>query len=325
MSYSNSGTTSATLMKWNTQLKDRRGAQNYLETLIEAARMATITADGMGIVWALMSESEFEEMFPDRQRNVLLHPGNQPLLAADRVMWEYKLRQFDEQQVAIRNMFIHSIGPNGVPSHIQSNMRDGKMGMATRDIAYIYNYLRDNYTDYLEEDIDDLEIVFDKAWSPGVDIRAFTSEAMQAFRELKAAGCPINEFHANRRMKAKFPALMWQPCWTQHSLTHETMKKFNVKELAEDIIKFHDQHLPRTPAGLVYHAAAAVAIEDEDTRFANQMARFQASQPKSKQWKSYCWTHGPNNTMTHTSLSCTHPAAGHVRTATLTNKCGGHA
>ena len=55
MSYAYSETTFATRMKWNTLLKDRRGAQNYLETLLEAARMATITADGLGIVWALLS------------------------------------------------------------------------------------------------------------------------------------------------------------------------------------------------------------------------------------------------------------------------------
>ena len=316
---------SAELMKWNGQLKDRRGAQNYAEKILEAARMATITSDNLGIVWAVLSEAEFTEMFPDKPRLPLEHPGEQPLTAQERAIWEYKLKKFDEQQIAIRRIFINAIGPNGVPQHIQRNMRDGAAGMATRDIAYVYKYLKDNYTTYLEDDIDDLEKVFDTPWTPGIDIRAFTSEAIQVFEELNTAGCPINEFYANRRMKAKFPLILWQPCWTQHSITHGEIKKLNVRDLAADIVKFHDQHLPRTPAAQLYHSAAAVISEDADKMFANQMARFQAAQEtKAKPWVSYCWSHGPNNSKQHTSQLCRSPKPGHVHTATMSNKCGGH-
>lgn len=318
--------TSASLMKWNMQLKDRRGAQNYIETLLEAARMATITRDGLGIVWALLSVTEFAEMFPEEIRAPLEHPGEQPQTAQERMIWEYKLKQFDEQQIAIRRIYINAIGPNGVPQHIQRNMRDGAAGMATRDIAFVYKYLKENYTTYLEEDIDDLERVFDTPWTPGVDIRAFTSEAIQVFEELGKAGCPINEFYANRRMRAKFPLMLWQPCWTQHSITHGSISKLKVRELAADIIKFHDQHLPRTPSAQLYHSVAAVTSEDADAMFANQMARFQAAQePKAKPYVSYCWSHGPNFSKQHTSQQCRTPKPGHVPTATLNNKCGGHA
>ena len=80
--------TSAGLMKWNVQLKDRRGAQNYAESILEAARMITITADGLGIVWAVVSEAEFALMFPNKPQMPLVHPGEQPLTAQERAIWE---------------------------------------------------------------------------------------------------------------------------------------------------------------------------------------------------------------------------------------------
>jgi hypothetical protein len=320
--------------KFNQNINRQVAANQFRLDFLDNLRRATNAPNQLGILHAGVSPAQHLALHPQVPALILADPGPMPGGAA-RHPWEHLEKAFLNQTDAIRcgNIYITSPEAN-VPLDILRSMQDGALGMSTRDMRWILQFLLDNYATLRLTDIDEMIHTFKTVlWDTTSDIRCYLYDKRQIMHLLAANHCIMNHRDAYEHAKMWFNASHFTQCWIEHARAHPTLASLNIDHLFDDIIAFRDtslKHMTTAQAG--YHAAAATSTTNQASStsvadaVAAAMAAYEAKhKPASKsKWKSYCWTHGPSNNKDHTSALCRNPhSTDHKTTATISNRMGG--
>lgn len=200
------------------------------------------------------------------------------------------------------------------PRHLDGVFPEGG-SLADVTIADILAHLRQRLAIITWEVLEDLMAQLRVAYTTG-HFRDFLMRHSKLHETAFTFGFPIQDWTKTSMLQN---SLIQSPGWLKYvrefrqmypSITSCLWVDAKVIFAAYDLRRLTDlATAPITPAPIVMvqePATAAITVPKAEVK-----------------WITYCWTHGPSTNPTHTSQTCTTPATGHIRDASLTNRCNG--
>ena len=187
-------------------------------------------------------------------------------------------------------------------------------GFAAVPARTILNHLKDIYGQVTPEDLEANLTLFDTPWDPATPIETVFVNARRCRHFAEVGDDPISDAAYMRQLIKTF---------TKAGVFTQAIHEWNNKATAD-----------KTTANIVTHFTRADVerrLHDPTTKATLTANTAQKpSQPATNTVSDtvplggYCWSHGLGINPAHTSATCTKPAPGHNKLATLHNMMGGN-
>ena len=208
---------------------------------------------------------------------------------------------------------------NATPLVYLRALNDVNIGFGNVTCLQLLDHLWTNYGVITQAELDQNQLEMNAPWHPPSPIEVLFTQlevgTTFAIAGHEAPSAPMvirqgyNLIHAT--------GLFETPCreWRNKSGAEKTMPLFQRHFLAAD----QDRRLTATTDSAGFHSAnQAIAVAPS----ANQASPAPANNSSAPR-TSYCWSHGINQNLSHTSQTCENRKENHKESATLGNKMGG--
>jgi len=330
----------------------RESYEEWNDALIIMAGSYTRSNPEFGLLGAVLSPPVYLIAAPLHAPWVpLVHPGNAiPAGAQDRADHALRLKSYENQQEDLRDLKGAMVFSQG--QDILRQMRLPVVGMATRTVQWICNFLFDNFGSLSPAEFDAIKDMLQLPFQPesttllehigihlSVHEKAVTNNA--AFSE---------DFKVAQLLKSVIPSNRYHDALKAWGRAHPTIPQQTFANLATALRTEEDTNLqmhtvgrmgygsaaaivapsapimlpnasPTTAEFIAQIVAATIAAQATQTnRSSTDRVRAVDNAGQSPRVLLYCFTHGM---CSHTSEDCIKPSANHNRRATARNTMGG--
>jgi hypothetical protein len=161
---------------------------------------------------------------------------------------------------------------------------------------------------------------------PTDSFRAFITTHVRCHTFAATYGSAIPESEKIRHLTSSLtPCGLFQGPLQLYERDHPILTTQNFRDLSAELQRFADtipSNATTKGAGFVHSATTQIDLETMiSSAVGKALAAMAPPIPPSHRVHKYCWTHGTKSS--HTSQDCRHPAEGHNRNATESNKLKG--
>jgi len=292
----------------------------YLRTIkrelyANAASVSTSLGGGAnGHLGLLMSAADYNDIaagtpfaIPDRPDRPNLADATGPQIAARRTAYEADMVRYNTCQAVIAILRQQLLA--AVPHEYFAQFNDDLLGFSQ---ASAYDMLTHLDTTYGTITADDLEANFARLgdpWDPTTPIESIFTNVTKCQAFATAGGDPISNAQAMREILKVIEAT---------GVLDQAVAEWRLKPAAErtyaNLLPFFR---PRNQERLRIQAL-------KGNKYSANKASSDDPSKKLMDMLAYCWTHGASTNLEHTSATCSNPATGHDKTATITDMKGGN-
>jgi len=254
----------------------------------------------------------FQYVIPPRPGYPALGGMNQNARAMALIEYKEDLRLYTEVQTLITVIKKQML--KAIPHVYLKELEDDMHGFAHLTPLQVLQHMKTTYGSITPQDLEHNLKELEAPWDPATPLETLFANGIKCRQLAQAGGDPISDQTYIRKIIQVL---------TDSGVFTQAIHEWNIKPLADKTVANLRIHF--------YLADKERRLNDKSTKATLQAHATQqpktTKQPTSNSdttTRYYCWTHGLGLNANHTSATCTNPAAGHIKHATLQDMQGGN-